>query len=334
MNRIIFAIIFFVAIINSYLVKIIYDSYVNQSFLTKAYYGIIDNYSNDQILSISSKFPNISVTTVPIEVLKTQVLLSNGFRKDTLLRMLNQGEKANPYLQYSNSLRAIYYANQNNFDSLKKYSKIAYYNMPNHNVHLNVYFDLLEFTKDTAELLKAYQHLDNPKIKFTERYLKSLTKIKSDFSSSDMDLIDSLKSKISGNQYLKMYSQIFSVGKKNISMGIYFSEQAQELFKNKNYLKAAELFEEAKNINPTENSYYENSANSYMQAGKDDKAIEILLNQLNKLAPTTGKSEYLLGIIYLGKGKNNNGCKYLQKSIDKGFKFPKVIFDKFCVSLQ
>ena len=40
-----------------------------------------------------------------------------------------------------------------------------------------------------------------------------------------------------------------------------------------------------------------------MQAGQDDKAIKILLNQLDKLKPVTGKSEYLLGILYIGKRK-------------------------------
>ena len=35
---------------------------------------------------------------------------------------------------------------------------------------------------------------------------------------------------------------------------------------------------------------------THMQAGKDDKAIEILIEQLNKLNPQTGKSEYFWGL--------------------------------------
>ena len=67
-----------------------------------------------------------------------------------------------------------------------------------------------------------------------------------------------------------------------------------------------------------------------MQAGKDDKAIEILIEQLNKLNPQTGKSEYLLGIIYIGKKENKSGCEYLHKSKGKGFVIPKEIFNTFC----
>ena len=330
MNRIIFGLIFLAAIINCYLIKIIYDSYVNQKFLSQAYYGIIDEYSNEDIFSISSILPNISVSTVPIEVLKAQVLLNNGFRSDTLLEMLDLGEKANPYLQYSNSLRSIYYANKKNLDSLKKYSKIAYYNMPNHTLHFNVYLDVLDYTKDTLELEKAFKEIKNPRIEFTNRYLKSLTKIKNKFSKANKTFVDSLNQKILMNNYFGLYSKVFEIGKENILNGITFSEKGENYFRKKNYIKAAESYVKALKFNPLENSYYENAANSYMQAGQDDKAIKILLNQLDKLKPVTGKSEYLLGILYIGKKENEVGCDYLFKSRDKEFVIPELIFDKFC----
>ena len=330
MNRVIFGLIFIAAVINFYLIKIIYDSYVNQKFLSEVYYEIAEDYTIEDILSVDSSLPNITVSTVPLEVLKAQLLLIDGFESDTLLKMIDQGEKANPYLQYSNSLRAIYYANKKIFDSLKKYSKIAYYNMPNHVLHINIYLDVIEHTKDSLELEKAFKEIKNPRLEFTKRYLKSLTKIKSKFSESDKIFADSLNKNFAKNKYLGLYSKLFSVGKENVYEGYNLSKQAEEFFKNKDYLNAGIYFENATKSNPIENSYYENAANSYMQAGKDDKAIRILLDQLNRLNPDTGKSEYLLGILYIGQKENKSGCEYLYKSTEKGFEIPKEIFNKFC----
>ena len=332
MNRVILGLIFIASLINFYLIKIIYDSYVNQKFLSEVYYEIAEDYTNEDILSVNSSLPNITVSTVPIEILKAQLLLNNGYgnESDILLKMIDQGEKANPYLQYSNSLRAIYYANKKNFDSLKKYSKIAYYNMPNHTLHYNIYLDVIEFKKDSLELKKAFKEIKNPRLEFTKRYLKSLTKIKSRFSETDKIFVDSINTNLGNNKYLGLYSKLFSVGKENVYEGYNLSKQAKEFFNKQDFLNAGIYYEDASKSNPIENSYYENAANSYMQAGKDDKAIEILIEQLNKLNPQTGKSEYLLGIIYIGKKENKSGCEYLHKSKEKGFVIPKEIFNTFC----
>ena len=67
-----------------------------------------------------------------------------------------------------------------------------------------------------------------------------------------------------------------------------------------------------------------------MQAGNDEKAIEILNDVISKLNPKTGKAEYLLGIIYIGMKENQTGCEYLYKSKNKGFSVDKIIFSKFC----
>ena len=69
-----------------------------------------------------------------------------------------------------------------------------------------------------------------------------------------------------------------------------------------------------------------------MQLGNDEKAIELLNEVITKLNPKTGKAEYLLGIIFLGKEQYDDGCKYLKESSQKGFDFPKAILERFCSS--
>ena len=44
-----------------------------------------------------------------------------------------------------------------NFDF--KYSKLYTYIMPNHTLHYNIYLDVIEFTKDSLELKKAFKEI-------------------------------------------------------------------------------------------------------------------------------------------------------------------------------
>ena len=128
----------------------------------------------------------------------------------------------------------------------------------------------------------------------------------------------------------KVFNTIFKVGKKNVEDGYYESLKANDFFKENKFKEAALSFEKAYSYNPQEVSYYENAANSYMQAGNDKKAIEILKEVIAKLNPKTGKAEYLLGIIYIGMKENQTGCEYLYKSKNKGFNVDKFMFSKFC----
>ena len=95
-------------------------------------------------------------------------------------------------------------------------------------------------------------------------------------------------------------------------------------------IRAAKSFLKAAEFNPLEVSYYENAANSYMQLGEDDKAIEVLNDVIQKLNPKTGKAEYLLGIIYIGQQKFQKGCEAINQSNNKGFNVPETIIERFC----
>ena len=72
------------------------------------------------------------------------------------------------------------------------------------------------------------------------------------------------------------------------------------------------------------------AANSYMKANENKKSITILEKALTELNPKTGKTEYLLGIIYLDMKQKNLGCEYLEKAKEKNFNFPDQILSQFC----
>ena len=142
--------------------------------------------------------------------------------------------------------------------------------------------------------------------------------------------MEKYNSKNPENETAKVFNIIFEVGKKNVEDAYFQSMEGVKFFNKKDFNRAAEYFSKAYNLNPKEVSYYENAANSYMQAGEDKKAIEILEKLIKNLNPKTGKAEYLLAIINIGLEKNEIGCKYLIKSEGKGFSVPKAIFERFC----
>ena len=147
---------------------------------------------------------------------------------------------------------------------------------------------------------------------------------------TENDILGKYNSKNPDNDLSRVYNTIFKVGKKNVEDGYFESLKANDFFKDNKFKEAAESFEKAYSYNSQEVSYYENAANSHMQAGNDKKAIEILKEVITKLNPKTGKAEYLLGIIYIGMKENQTGCEYLYKSKNKGFNVDQFIFSKFC----
>ena len=66
-----------------------------------------------------------------------------------------------------------------------------------------------------------------------------------------------------------------------------------------------------------------------MKLGNNKKAITILLKAIDFLE-TTGKTEYLLSILYYDEGEKEKSCYFLNKSKNKNFNYPKGLETIFC----
>lgn len=312
----------------------VYESYVDQNFLIQAGRGQFTNYSEKYVLGIEGNFPNITATTIAIESVKANLLLNIGNYSDTILKMIDKGRKSNRYLFYEDALTSVYYLRNKNFDSAYKYAKKAYYGHPNHQMHQNLLYDLIEAIKDSSELESAYRALRKPiSDSFTKRYLETLNDVsnKIDKNKENMikDFLVTTDNKENKN-YAQMLLVIADVGKRNVEKGILAAIEGEKLFRDENFLESAKKFEEAYYYNPKEVSYYENAANAYMQLNLNEKAINILNNVLSNLNPQTGKSEYLLGLILSGEKKYSEGCDFFKKAIVKGFIVGDNLLDYVC----
>ena len=97
-----------------YISKTVYESFVEQQFLTVAGNGSYKDYDKEYIFTINSKLPSITASTVPIETLKANLIYNIGGTEDTLHYMIDEGEKQNPYLPYNELTRSVLYIKQRN----------------------------------------------------------------------------------------------------------------------------------------------------------------------------------------------------------------------------
>lgn len=313
----------------------VFNSFQEQQFFISAGNGTFTNYSREFVESLESSIPNLSAVTVPLETLKANLIYNNikdEIPDDTLHYMISEGKKHNPFLPFNELTKSVLFIKQKKPDSAYVYAKKAFYEIPNHELHFQLLMDIAEAYKDTLEIEKAINSIKNKELRnsFYEKYLEVSLNIKNNLGITENDILEKYSSRNPDNDLSMVYNTIFKVGKKNVEDGYYESLKANSFFKEKKYENAALAFEKAFKFNPLEVSYYENAANSHMQAGNDKKAIEILNDVITKLNPKTGKAEYLLGIIYIGMKENQTGCEYLYKSKNKGFSVDKIIFSKFC----
>ena len=75
-----------------YISKTVYESFVEQQFLTVAGNGSYKDYDKEYIFTINSKLPSITASTVPIETLKANLIYNIGGTEDTLHYMIDEGK--------------------------------------------------------------------------------------------------------------------------------------------------------------------------------------------------------------------------------------------------
>ena len=313
-----------------YLTQIVYKSFVNQNHLIV---GMIqDSYylSEDEVYDINSKFPSIGATTIPMETYKANYLFNKGIMIDSMFDMVDVGTSKNPYIYSGLPVKAVFHLRKENLDSAKFYAEKAFKAISDNKVHFNLYTDILAATKDTLGLKEAYNYLKKPtRPEFTRKYLTHMNSIKDNLNTEDSTLIEELYNKKGISELGDVLKIINQVGKKNVFDGIEAAEEAEGFYILKNYKYAARLFEKAIKLNPREIAYYDNAANSYMKLGNNQKAITILLKAIDFLE-TTGKTEYLLSILYYDEGEKEKSCYFLNKAKNKNFQYPNGLETIFC----
>ena len=308
----------------------VYKSYTQHYFLLG--YFNYNTYSADidEILKYEDQYPDIISTTIPIQTLKGLFYTKQKENYKKAIPYFKKGMQVNPYLKLSESMLGFCYLMENKIDSAIYHTENAFNKMPNNPVHFAHYVIALSAKKDIPKMKKARKKISFNDESIDEIYLEAISKVIDKDNSKT--ILKSLDQKIlkSDNDKLKKSYYILEYGKEIVLRAGVANAQAEEFFNNKEYLKAAQKFEEASRLNPLETPYMENAANAYMQAGEDQKALEIVDNILNVVDKNNMKMLYIKTLILLTREEFEQACEYLTILEKSELKIPKAISNKYC----
>ena len=197
----------------------------------------------DLVMDMDNEFPNITLTTLPIKFLQARYyeeIDSIEIAKKMYLESIH----INPYLTAVEAELAGLYFNEKQYDSAYYYSKIAFDNIPNSNVHRHAYFEILTYKKDTVGLLNAFtkiKHYNNEN--HWKEYMLSMYEIVGPGNKNVLNTLEDYKLRfnIVNDNPTNVLESILSSGTNDVVLSVSISLKADDLFKEKKYIDSALL---------------------------------------------------------------------------------------------
>ena len=307
-----------------------YQSLKGQMFLLRDFNSSKYSIAMNKIDNITPDLPNITVTTIPMKSIKARYYF-NAKKYDKAIRLLNEGIPANPYLFFSENLKAQIFLEQNKIDSAFVNAKKAFYGLPKNALHASTFAQTLAVKKDVIETKKAFDLLSKksgPVI--WKNFLIVLSQI---VEGGEKDLVKF------ATQAAKLFpedKELFSlkklavIGNANINSANLISKEGLNFFNKGLYIEAALKFESAASIDSLEYAHFENAASAYFMGGDYGKAIIYSEKVMNNFQIETGKSEYICALTNFNIGGNKRACELLLKSINFGYTQAQATYDQRC----
>jgi O-antigen ligase/Tfp pilus assembly protein PilF len=307
-----------------------YQSLKGQMFLLRDFNSNKFSITMDKIDNITPELPNITVTTIPMKSIKARYYF-NAKKYDKAIELLNEGIPANPYLFFSENLKAQIFLKQNKTDSAFVNAKKAFYGLPKNALHASTYAQAISLKRDLNEAKKVFEVLSE---KSGEVIWKNFLIVLSQMvQSGEKDLIKY------ASQAYKFYpddKELFSlkklavIGQADINRAQVFSNEGLTYFNNKLYVEAAIEFENAANIDSLEYAHFENAASAYFMAGDYGKSLQLSDKVINEFQPNTGKSEYINALSHFNIGGQQRACELLLISANYGYTQAQATYDQRC----
>ena len=176
----------------------VYKSMRDQYFVEIDLSSSNSRYAYNDIETLFSSYPNLSVTTIPLNAFKAFYYFKYQ-EYDKALKILDESVSHNPHIFYVDNVKARIFAAMGQFDSAIYYSKKAFYGWPKNIDHFKFYTDLLSKKGDTTEILNAFGTIDSifyDRREYGDHFINTLANAKLKYIANYNDLmlinIDSL----------------------------------------------------------------------------------------------------------------------------------------------
>ena len=307
-----------------------YQSLKGQLFLLRDFNSSKFSITMDKIDHITPELPNITVTTIPMKSIKARYYF-NAKKYDKALALLDEGIPANPYLYYSENLKAQIYLKQGKIDSAFVNAKKAFYGLPKNTLHASIYAQALQIKRNQAEAIKVFELLSKKSGSVIwKNFLIVLSQM---LAPQDPDFIKYASRAVDlfpDDKELFSLKKLAMVGQQKINEANSVSQLGLDFFNRKFYIEAALEFEKASKIDLLEYAHCENAASAFYMAGDYDKALIYSDRVISEFNPKTGKSEYINALVHLNIGGVPRACELLREAIDYGYTQAQATLDQRC----
>ena len=233
-----------------------YSSQVFQMVILSDFNADQYNIPLNKIESDIPSFPNVTVTTIPMDAIKARYYFH--YKKyDKALEYALKGESANPYLHYGDIIASRVYNIRGDEEKALKFAKKAFFGMPNNNLHIGEYLNNILNQKDDESLEKAYPLLTGTnKITGWKSYLVTKAGLTQPGDPIFIKRAEKAQKLFSYDDQFRQILKTAKIGNVRVNNAFTISQQAQIKYTEQSYSEAAELYDRSIEIDPFEYSYY------------------------------------------------------------------------------
>ena len=262
--------------------------------------------------SANFDFPNLSLSAIPIKSIVARYYFL-GAEYNTALEYLDESDKVNPYLMYSESLKSEVFQYLAVKDSLIYYAEKAFTGIPNNDKHFLFLAKAYANSGRLSELDSIFKIVENGmNHRIWRIYLSTLLTDETIITDYGRSIAKKSRDYFTTDQYpeIDIPSKYVLYGTDNINKSIDKEFEAREAYENKEYSKAAKLYEEAGKFNPSDYTHFENTGVSHYLANNLDESLYFLNFVIDSLNPGTGKAEFVAANVFAKKNNKEQACKY------------------------
>ena len=293
------------------------------------------NMTRAQLDDISHDFPNLTETAMPIKSMKARYYYLQG-NKEEAYQMIEKGAKDNPQIFFSENLKAQFLFQEGKLDSAYVYAKKAFEGLPNNMPHYDMYMKTLVAKRDLTAIDQTFEKMislaGNQKIIWTI-YIRSLAQTRSLGDPFAMDKAASAYQLFPQDETIFSLYRMLTYGQQRMVEAENLNNQATEVYNNKEYGKAATLFQQAFDKDPLQHTYSLNAGLGYYEAKQFDKAIQLFdLALTSKNEDTKERALRYKGLSLFAGGRGPEACAVFLRLRNK---YPKRMyqqeFQKYCL---
>ena len=214
--------------------------------------------------------------------------------------------------------------------------KKAFYNWP----RATSYFKNIMFSsaknKDSIEIKKAYKEYNKyrPGAEANAQYLLAMYEVKGTADKNMITLLDSTNARYpKDSAILARVNSIFSsnqLGVQSTDVVTNLLNKGKAAFIKRQYIKAAQFYLQATQLDPANYTHYENAGISYYSGGDFVKAIPNFEKAVQFSNANTGKSEFFMAMSYIALGKKEKICAPLNTAKLKGYQGVDSYLAQYC----